>query len=390
MSWSIEGGEFKLHISGCDLEMVHHARARSCLASLGHVVFVGDSVSRFFFVSLVHFLHTGSWMPIDGLPPSDATRAWVPPPTPDTPEPVLDLLAYQLATSARLGGHEVCDCHVGLRHIEARYYQEAGVALSFVAFFSHRYSVLLHDPTWLNVSCAEGPPCKQAGCAVGNCSADASPAAALLELEQPEALDALPALLAADLLVLNAGIHDAFDRPEDMAQLQRLAAQGSAAGAWGGGGRRDIRGAWRTGVEARQRKGVMIPTETAVKSSVPPFSRGGLVWRTTTPSKLITSVGGGQVRHRGNVGTELHEGGPPAAPLGPWPAPEANISRTVRESGGRVFDAYALLWPLIRLALDSNSTAPFSHPHDIFHFSPAVNAQVNQALLAMLCEHLQD
>jgi len=88
VSWTVSGNasnssevSLALKVQGCDLGWVERDRSavKACLSRLGHVALVGDSVTRLQFLSLTHFLHTGSWKPLDGGPPGDAPRAWAEP-----------------------------------------------------------------------------------------------------------------------------------------------------------------------------------------------------------------------------------------------------------------------------------------------------------------------
>jgi len=77
---------------------------------------------------------------------------------------------------------------------------------------------------------------------------------------------------------------------------------------------------------------------------------------------------------------------PAAPPAGSWPPLEAP-ALAARAAGGAVFDAGSLVWPLVVMANAANSSVAFAHPLDTIHFAPAVNAELNKALLSMLCEH---
>ena len=72
--------------------------ARRCLQDR-HVVYVGDSVTRYGYLNLVYWLHTGAWHVPPGQDPNEFNEdraRW---------NEVLH------TTNARLGGKEVCDCH---------------------------------------------------------------------------------------------------------------------------------------------------------------------------------------------------------------------------------------------------------------------------------------
>ena len=447
-------GSLRLHLAGCDLSWVTPAAARRCLSSLGHVLFAGDSVTRLQFLSLEHFLHTGSWDPVDGGPPSDAAARYWPLPSSTEENPALDLDGYLRDVTRRMGGTEVCDCSLADAHIENRYYHEAhaegGVQLSYVTFFSWRYPLYIHRPGWLNVSCAEGPPCAQAGCNVPHCGQHASAPADFRAFRQPAALNALPTLLAPDVMVLNAGVHDQFSRREDLAQVEGLVAAMAArralaeAAARGGAGR-NLSDAWERGIAAADAAQLLAEAAAAAAAAAAPpaapadqtlsdgaallklwWGSGGLslvsqgyseaqeaaavaahrelaaaegagawaartaappafVWKTTSPRKGDTRP---QARVHGRLAGGARLGAEPAAPPGPWPPLEAPALAALR-SGGAVFNAEALLWPLVVLGNAANSSTAFAHRIDTLHFAPAVNAELNKALLSLLCEHAE-
>lgn len=408
-------GVFTLHVEGCDMSWVTQRSARQCLAALGHVVVVGDSISRLLYMSLVHFLHTGSFAPLDDEhPPSDAPRAWTKPSPREDPSP-LDLPHYFAATSARLNGTEICDCYVGMYHTENRYYREAGVDISYVSFFSHAHGLRLHSPGWLNAFCAR-PPCLQTGCAVGACADDASPPQHFVNLQAPaDDLAVLVDLLRPDVLLLNAGHHRSLDTEEGKAEIARVArrmGEGEAARArererW----RASLDAALAAGQEAPQRDLGLGAAWEALRAAPPlqaaaapapqqPPQRSAsgsarnFIWRTTTPRKDPDGVWAGVLSaERSSYPGAPLLGPTPAAPRGPWPSYEASILEAVGAEGGRGFDAFTLLWPLLMLARaegrDEPISAVFSHPHDALHFAPGVHSQLNRALLSMLCEDFE-
>jgi len=381
------GGAAALHVAGCDLGW-SRAAARQCLARLGHVVFAGDSVTRLQFISLVHWLHTGLWAPADGRPPGDSPRHWGVPAADGGV--AIDFPAYFAAVAARLGGAEVCDCAIGAKHVENRYYADGALRLSYVSLFKRGRDAALHEPRWLNVSCGAAR-CAQAGCAPGRCD---EPARALV-LPGARLAAALPRLLRPDVLVLNVGVHEevsARAEPAAAALYARVAAEMREVARAGGGRPRadaDLAAAWD---EERARGDAAAPPEApAAPPAAPPAARApgpfrGLVWKVTTPGKEAAAA---------VAGIAPDAAAPPAGPVGaplapppaPWPRADAEVAAAVAAAGGAIFDAHAILYPLVvPLALAGRGAAAFAHAHDAWHFAPAVNAELNKALLSMLCE----
>lgn len=105
------------------------ANLTSCLKKQ-HILFVGDSVTRYQYMSLVFFLHHGVWPApyvVDGRPHPCWEQSWP------------GWQGYLQASPTIFGGKELCDCHRGdklLRNItfENRFYTEAEIAVSFLAF----------------------------------------------------------------------------------------------------------------------------------------------------------------------------------------------------------------------------------------------------------------
>jgi hypothetical protein len=410
-------GVLELHIEGCDLGWVTQRTARQCMASLGHVVFAGDSVSRLRFMSLTHFLHTGSWSPLDkDHPPSDAPRAWA---VPDPADPTLfslDIHKYLRVTNARMGGTEACDCHIGAYHTENRYYREAGVTLSYATHFSHGHGLRLHRMGYLNTTCPL-PPCQQAGCAVGGCTDEASPNARdFMFLQDGQDLEALVDVLLPDLLVLNVGHHASMDTEAGIGEVRALArrmAQGEGErarqrlGFRGGpqylGLRGDFEKAWNAFFDKQSPAAALEGGPASAGNTSAGSSSGGgsgsgggaarnFVWRTTSPRREADGVWAAVLskKHIDYPGAPVL-GKAPAAPRGPWPSIENGLVSSVKEEGGRVFDDFTLLWPLTMLAhaegRPETIAALFAHPLDSLHHSPGVNSQVNRALLSFLCEN---
>ena len=66
------------------------------------------------------------------------------------------------------------------------------------------------------------------------------------------------------------------------------------------------------------------------------------------------------------------------------------MTARVAAAGGRSFDTWSLLLPLLFRLLDEHGqpglSAAFAHEVDQHHFAPAANKELNKALLTMLCD----
>jgi len=266
-----------------------------------------------------------------------------------------------------------------------------------VSLFKSGLDATLHAPRWLNVSCGAAR-CAQAGCAPGACDAPAH----ALKLSGAALAAALPRLLRPDVLVLNVGVHeppDAREVPDALARYAGVAAAMAAITRGARGPRRDadLAAAWdeeRAGAPPPAAPPAGAPAAPHAEES--PRRRGpfrGLIWKVTTPGKDAAL----------KEAAEWVAAGAPAAapaaadarllppPAAPWPRAEAAIARAVRGAGGAVWDTAAILHPLVTpLARAGRAAAAFAHGIDSWHFAPAVNAELNKALLAMLCEGVDD
>ena len=379
ITWSITGdlsvapaaeGTAHLHIKGCDLSWTPVA-ARQCLRKLGHVVMVGDSITRLQYISLVHWLHTGSWSPKDGRPPGDSPRHWAHPSGGEKTE--INWVDYFQTLADRLGGAEICDCIISNIHIENRYYAFGGLRLTYLSAYKYLSPVVLHKSAWLNVSCGH-TSCQQSGCAPGRCFETSQQTT----VGTSEFLRSVPRTLEPDVLVLNLGAHmDITERelPEHLEQTRAIALEMSSVTA---------AGPRAAGAREREREG----GGSGLKR--------GLIWKVTTPGKYQADETAKVWRSgKDNKNESERPGerkppsrGVPFAPSGPWPiGGEEGNARVTREGGGRVFDTNALLYPLITaLARADIAAGAFAHDADVFHFAPAINAEINKAMLSMLCE----
>ncbi|KAL4440174.1 hypothetical protein ABPG75_003175 [Micractinium tetrahymenae] len=102
VQWSQANGTAdQLAVRGCQLQRFSHEQAQRCLAGK-RLVFVGDSVTRYQYLTLLHFLERGTWpAPLGGVPgePSVANEHEWP-----------SWNDFLRGTSRLFNGHELCDC----------------------------------------------------------------------------------------------------------------------------------------------------------------------------------------------------------------------------------------------------------------------------------------
>jgi hypothetical protein len=121
------GGSWQLKIRNCSLE-ISQSEAISCLRK--HVpdglLLIGDSVTRYQYLSLAYFLATGRWQS--------------PKPTNVIEREFGSWSAFYNITNSRMGGAELCDCYRQehtFNHItESRFFRKNGVSVTYLQMFN--------------------------------------------------------------------------------------------------------------------------------------------------------------------------------------------------------------------------------------------------------------
>jgi hypothetical protein len=160
---------FQYNLEDCDLRDFTHAEASKCLSNK-HIFFVGDSLTRYQYLSLVHFISNGNWADrktvysYDGCHPGEECT-WDKFHTRGDPnilrEPDFDK-RYQLREDGKwkvkylreselFKGNELCDCWDGNstmsssieKNIENRYYVLDNLNLR-VSFFKKLGTIQMH------------------------------------------------------------------------------------------------------------------------------------------------------------------------------------------------------------------------------------------------------
>lgn len=126
-----ETGEYEVQINTCRVERFTHRKATRCLARK-HLLFIGDSVSRYQYLSLVHFLETGLWKhPKHDVSYQGLWGKWH---------------DFYARTSALFRGNERCDCYRSDRLsnsiqnisdlVENRFYEYKDIKVSYIQLFN--------------------------------------------------------------------------------------------------------------------------------------------------------------------------------------------------------------------------------------------------------------
>ena len=209
LKWAKTNASSRIHlIEGRSPLSLPVQSVRHCLSGR-RLAFLGDSLTRFQYLSLVRFLAHDEW---DGAIPYFKVHAW------PSWEAYLRAVNVDLHTNTT---RETCDCARGLRDddVENHYFEDVEKNIS-VAFFFMRtgYASFGHDTTWLNVNC-KGRNCQQTGCEPGECVGSSSH----WRKDVPRALAEHVALtFRPDTMVLNGGIWGSMATPETILQLEAL------------------------------------------------------------------------------------------------------------------------------------------------------------------------
>lgn len=171
--------------------------ARACLTRKS-ILLIGDSLTRYQYLSLVYFLATGSWSsPVPHNEREKAHASWT---------------AFYETTTQRMQ-YERCDCYrrngTGLSHIvENRYFSMNNSNITYLQYFTATNGIRFHDPLWLIAGC--GPTANascQTGCRPGYCAQEIGKFIRLGDVLVPGVLRQVVQMLAATDVILNSGLH---------------------------------------------------------------------------------------------------------------------------------------------------------------------------------------
>jgi hypothetical protein len=336
--------EYALALPGCNLSAIAPLAARRCLAGR-HVMFVGDSVTRYQFLGFAQMLEHAAHV------------AWDPPSEHDNRFGTWE--NFFRATTERLGPHGACDCFRPLNNepqallnepdghevwgvLGNRYYRHPAARLeaTFIEALGEHPNTVWHEPRTLGVDCEKSP------WGLEQTAGEACPAAPLCApgaCRNPHHVEAwdvglrrLIARTRPDVIVINSGL-------------------------WGV--------QWR-GPASAKRAGTHLELLMAALDWAAAPAGGGvrtIVWKTTTAQ--LDGVGG------------AFDFRPLATQA------EVDVVAAFRARGWPVLDTHALSAPLKALAMASEEDRAriFFH-RDAVHFARSIYRAFNELLLALLCE----
>ncbi|EFN58654.1 hypothetical protein CHLNCDRAFT_140917 [Chlorella variabilis] len=223
----------KLALSDCRLRRFTAEEARTCLAGRP-VVFVGDSLSRYSFLSLAAFLHNGSWPALTDCPNILHKHTWA-----------ISLQGYFQRSTDAFQGRMLCDCTTTKDESRTYEYPRANLSLYFKWWTGWPYEVhgRWGHPPFRNATPCRTPACYGSGCSTepGECRHEHD-----WSLPLPTALRQVVSQLSPSAIILNSGM-------------------------------------WRgTSKESSPPSFARAVAKAALKAVAP--QRGTVVWRTTTPS----------------------------------------------------------------------------------------------------------
>lgn len=184
-----------LSIDGCNLDVIDQDFAKRCILrnSPEGIRFMGDSLTRYQYLNLVHFLATGNWTSDTTMPNENEERfsSWD---------------EFYRITNLRLQGREICDCQRanGLR-MENRYYEHGQIMISYNQIFGLSDEILVNDLQLLNKSSCKHSACQQGLCLPGACGSSQS-LKNLGTISTPGALQKIFELFPSSDIFFNAGL----------------------------------------------------------------------------------------------------------------------------------------------------------------------------------------
>ena len=365
------------------LDWLSHAGVLDALQGK-HILFLGDSVTRFQFLNLARFVHTGWWTgPLPNLEVTfDFGGGWD---------------AFSSMHGELFGGAQACDCSPywanGLPHrIESHYYRARGVRLSFAFARGPGANISMHEPTLVNAFCnnASLVPHRPDVAAVG-----------LIETKQYKRSPTAAAAAAAATAEAAAGGWGVTGRqdapvpppaplpPLDSCMPPPCYARGNCGteGAqvvtyrsWQAPDLVKMLGATDvvfSNTFANYVVGAARENETVavVGALVSALGKGHVVWKSHTPQRHVVGRRHGCRAHGGAMQSEV-------------------LERGLREGGALMFDAFRLLLPLcddrdapgvdtVAIGQDDVHHGASLGWSDTMHHHPFVYRGMNEALLAL-------
>jgi hypothetical protein len=199
VSWSLD--PLSLHVGNCTLDAIDWNLAKECVARNAPrgLMMIGDSLTRYQYLNLVHFVSNGNWISDPSLPNENEKKhpSWN---------------EFYKVTNERLNGHEICDCFRDGSSLtfENRYFDDGKLRISYLQVFGRDYPIVLHDTKLLNVTSCRSALCNQTLCSPGECSDSVLPVQNLGVLSNSGVYHHIVTSYPASEIVFNTG-HWWFD-----------------------------------------------------------------------------------------------------------------------------------------------------------------------------------
>lgn len=163
-NYDLDHAHLTLSIGNCNFDVIDRDFARECIRrnSPDGIRLMGDSMTRYQYLNLAHFLATGNWTSDKAMPNENERKfpGWT------------DF--YQL-TNQRMQGYEICDCQRANEIIiEHRYFNHDNIMISYNQIFGRESDVLINDLQLLNISSCKQSKCQQDLCSPGACGSTPS------------------------------------------------------------------------------------------------------------------------------------------------------------------------------------------------------------------------
>ena len=356
----------RLEWPGCNTSAFTLSAVRSCFSGR-HLLFIGDSVTRFQYLSLAHFLHTGAWD--SGSPPLEEEKPW------GSWKSFLEGATLRLQPnsyvpsnplSPSIAARELCDCwrdglmdnvavpgypHLALSSIENRFYTnlEHGLRLSWLQFFG-AHNLAGHSLEWLS-----SPNCSSLSLAARGRAREGS--------------KRVPAQSAA---------------AAPNASVAACAQRGCVPGACAGG---HFVHTWSEMIRNRTRAGGPLePIDGIVINSG--------IWKSMEDSReeLLAAIGTGAEENASlavRTGAVWWKTTTPQAPTAPWPGFtefEPNVEAAFRARGWGVLDVRSAANVLRSLVANGSETEASIFTPDSWHYRAWVYRAFNEILIGQLCQ----
>jgi hypothetical protein len=188
-------------IANCSLDAIDRNFARKCIRDFAPngITLIGDSLTRYQYLNLVHFLEHGTWITdASNLMPSENEHTFG------------NWTNFYKITNQRVRGHEICDCHRIEGQfdsiMENRYYDDGDIKITYLQLFGPISRVRMHDVSLLNLSSCRESRCVQSLCQPADCAPSVLPLDDIGTILHPGTFPRMAGIVPASHVFLNAGL----------------------------------------------------------------------------------------------------------------------------------------------------------------------------------------